>query len=244
MTVDTAAPRALIDLADEALHPLRVDPHCHILPGVDDGASDLKVSLAMARRAVANGVQTTVATPHAAHPSLTLRLHRDELRAKVAALQSSLDAEGIPLRLLPGQEFYLGPELPELFQREELITWADQDRHVLIELGFQSVHSCLWDVLDFFVARGLVPIIAHPERYAWWPTAPPELLPRLIEMGCWFQYNVTSLAGGWGPAKRDRALALLARTPHFIIGTDSHDATDRYWSVDEARAAIVPFRAP
>ena len=44
-----------------------IDLHCHILPGVDDGAVDMEEALAMCRRAAADGCHTLVATPHLRH---------------------------------------------------------------------------------------------------------------------------------------------------------------------------------
>ena len=41
-----------------------IDLHCHILPGIDDGAPDLSVSLAMASASVADGVSIVACTPH------------------------------------------------------------------------------------------------------------------------------------------------------------------------------------
>ena len=41
-----------------------IDLHCHILPGIDDGAPDLAVSIAMAKAFVADGVSVVACTPH------------------------------------------------------------------------------------------------------------------------------------------------------------------------------------
>ena len=44
-----------------------IDLHCHILPGIDDGALDLADSLSMARVAAADGIRVIAATPHIRH---------------------------------------------------------------------------------------------------------------------------------------------------------------------------------
>src|SRR5688572_1974200 len=79
-----------------------VDIHCHLVPGIDDGAKTWQESLAMARMAVADGITTIVVTPHQlgtyAHNSGELIRHR------TAELQQELDAHDIPLQVLPGAD--------------------------------------------------------------------------------------------------------------------------------------------
>ena len=40
------------------------DVHCHMVPGVDDGASDLEESLAMLKMEYRDGVRNIIVTPH------------------------------------------------------------------------------------------------------------------------------------------------------------------------------------
>ncbi len=227
----------LIDLSAEQHRPFRVDPHCHILPGVDDGSPDMETSMRMARRAAAAGVEVMVATPHACHPAVKCRIDAAILREKTAAVNESLAAEGIPVTVLPGQEFLMDDRLPAMFEAGELITWADQNRYVLVELGFHKLSPCVWDVLDYFLGRGLTPIIAHPERYTWWD-AHPEAFDRLMERRCFLQFNVMSLNRLWGEPAFERALYFLDHAAQWIVGTDSHNDHDRFWGLDVVRALL------
>ncbi len=93
--------------------------------------------------------------------------------------------------------------LPGMFEAGELITWADQERYVLIELGFHHLPECAWEVLDYFIGRGLTPIIAHPERYTWWDDRL-DVLHQLNERRCFFQFNVMSLNHHWGEKATSR----------------------------------------
>lgn len=82
-----------------------IDLHCHILPGVDDGADSLDEALNMARIAVADGIQRLVATPHQACWD---RTKCRATAAQVENLQRELNLCGIPLTLACGVEMYLG----------------------------------------------------------------------------------------------------------------------------------------
>ena len=84
----------------EPLHEF-VDIHCHLLPGIDDGATSWEEALAMARRAVADGITTIVATPHQLGAYAANLGH--EILARTERLQIFLDEREIPLEVLsPG----------------------------------------------------------------------------------------------------------------------------------------------
>ena len=44
--------------------PLLIDLHCHLLPGIDDGAKDLDMTMTMLRKEQEDGVDAVVFTPH------------------------------------------------------------------------------------------------------------------------------------------------------------------------------------
>jgi protein-tyrosine phosphatase len=236
MSYAATAPR-LFDLNEERRYILRVDPHCHILPGIDDGSKSLEMSLNMARRAVGFGIEHMVATPHGCHPALKCDSSPTELRRRVAELNAELEKAGIPLRTSPGTEILVNDRVPELFENGELITWADQNRYVLIELGFHKCPSCAFDVLQYFLNRNLTPILAHPERYTWLP-AEPQTVKRLADLGCWFQINVMSINGLWGDMQQEMAFKLMSEVPRWLIGTDSHSDADKFWEIEKVRAAL------
>ena len=91
-----------------------IDIHCHMLPGIDDGARSMDESLAMARMAVADGLRGMICTPHW-HPMIWPN-ERAGIRESLAALRARLQAEGLPP----------GPELGEWLKRLETY-WEEQD---------------------------------------------------------------------------------------------------------------------
>ena len=82
-----------------------IDLHCHILPGIDDGAPDLETSIAMAKIAVADGITVTACTPHMM-PGVYDNLGPD-VRERITALQSELDRRQIALKLITGADIHL-----------------------------------------------------------------------------------------------------------------------------------------
>src|SRR6266567_1304683 len=107
-----------------------IDIHSHILPGVDDGSASIEESLAMARRAVADGTQTMLTTSHSAE---WLEIGSEaKMIAEIESLQHAFDGEGVPLRLLAGLEIFLTLETREELASGRLWPLA-HSRYLLVE---------------------------------------------------------------------------------------------------------------
>lgn len=233
----TVSPAGLLDPRIEGRILMRTDPHCHILPGLDDGSANLNMSLAMARRMIDVGIERVVATPHGAHPFIETYVHPDFVREQVQALQQHLDREGLELQVLPGTEVYIGRSVLDLYDAGELITWADQGKFILVELGFQEPCETMLDVIDGLMERGLTPIVAHPERYTWLPQQI-GVFHELRERGCIFQFNMMSINGHFGPRLQALVLELMQHGDDFIIGSDSHSDAWKYFDFPAAKKAL------
>jgi protein-tyrosine phosphatase len=138
------------------------DLHCHMLPGIDDGAHHLGESLAMARIAVQDGISTAVLTPH--HLKGDYTNPADVVRRRCRELGVELERAGIALDVLPGSELHLVPELPEAIHRGQALTIADREKAVLVELPTFTIPVGSEILLEQILAQGLSPLIAHPER--------------------------------------------------------------------------------
>src|SRR4051812_22023018 len=106
-----------------------VDIHCHLLPGLDDGAVDLTESLAMARMAVQEGIRTIVCTPHQLG---SFANRSDAIRQAVFALQAELHRAGVPLKVLPGADVRIEPDMVARLARDEILTLGENGS-VLLE---------------------------------------------------------------------------------------------------------------
>lgn len=194
-----------------------IDIHCHILPGIDDGATDLSVSLAMARLAVADGTRTLVATPHVDKSLIA----PEEIRDRVRILQAHLDSENIPLRLLAGADgaSHLGAD--HLSDH----TIGDGP-YLLLEFPHSHVPVNSGQLIFELQTRGLIPIITHPERN---PSIvrSPDILEPLVAAGALVQLTCGSLLGEFGAAARACARHLLRKGQVHFLASDGHSASWR-----------------
>lgn len=214
-----------------------VDLHCHILPGIDDGARDLEASLDMARAAVADGIDVIVATPHWPYESEPTPAAR--ILELTAELQYELDQAQIPLRVVPGHECVITPELPdELASGGALAFGNGKARYALLETPYHHLPYYLRDIVFQVQSRGFASIIAHPERNPIIQNDPGQLV-EYVRSGCLVQVTAGSLTGQWGAASKKTGLALFRRGLAHIIASDAHSANSRPPILSEARRIVA-----
>lgn len=200
-----------------------IDIHCHLLPAIDDGAADRTESLAMARLATSDGIQAIVVTPHQLGPFAHTR--GETIRAQAEAFARALNEERVALRILPGAELRIEPgfaasELVARLKGGELLTLADQRRHVLVDLPEQA-YVGLDDLLAELTAAGMVAILAHPERNRE-ILARPERLHPLVAAGCLLQVTAGSLLGEFGADVQQLADRLIRQGIVQLVASDAH----------------------
>ena len=138
-----------------------VDLHCHVLPGLDDGAATLEDSLALARQAHDDDIDTICATPHIrADHDVTI----EHLPERVAALNDALREAGIGVTIVTGGE--VGAErVPHLSTAElRAVTLGGGGRWLLLEPRPGPMDDALDHTVDALHERGFSCLIAHPER--------------------------------------------------------------------------------
>jgi protein-tyrosine phosphatase len=199
-----------------------VDLHSHILPGLDDGADDIEVSLSMARVAVADGVQTMAATPHVNHD---YPVDPDTMLSAVADLSAALAEAEVPLEVLPGAEISM-LRAAELADEELAAFGLGGGRTLLIESPYMKGVASMEELLFDLQLRGFRVLLAHPERC---PTFQddPDRLGRIVARDAYCSVNTGSLTGAFGRRVRAFAVDLLRRGLVHSISSDAHDAGGR-----------------
>ncbi|GAB4177136.1 MAG: hypothetical protein Kow0020_13100 [Wenzhouxiangellaceae bacterium] len=217
---------------------IRTDLHCHLLPGIDDGARDLEQSLAMARIALQDGIRTVVATPH--HLNGVYTNPAAQVRARVQALRDALADAGIALEVLPGAELHLVPELPEQLARGEALTIGDHGRAVLVELPVHQIPVGADQILEHLLAMALTPVIAHPERNSQLRRQP-ERLAEWVSWGCLGQLTAQSCTGRFGPEVQQVARSMLLAGSIQVVASDAHRDRRRIPRISPAAEQIAQW---
>jgi len=206
------------------------DIHCHILPGVDDGAKNMDQSKEMLDIAYEEGIRIMIATPHHM-PEDEDNASPEVIREKVAQLQAYVDEQGYDMTILPGNEVYFYSEAPELLEEGKINTMAGTD-YVLVEFSPMDEGRYIRNSLAELQNMGYEPIIAHVERY---DSLCKDLdrITELRDMGILIQVNVASIMGDFGKPMKAVAEKLLKKQMVDFIGTDAHSSGRRAPRVKE-----------
>lgn len=212
-----------------------IDTHCHILPGLDDGARDMETALEMARIAYQDGIRAMIATPHV--DAATCLPNPETIRARTAELNEALAREGIAMTIHAGAEHALSGDLVEQVRAGELLTMADRGTHLLVELPFGGYPSFVSEVFFSLQLAGVTPVLAHPERAAAGRTDP-ALIRGLAGRGALVQLNLDSLLGRDGRIVLMVATSLVRDGLAHMVASDAHDTRARPPRLSPARRAL------
>lgn len=211
------------------------DIHCHVVPGIDDGATNLAESVAMARMAHADGTTFLIATPH--QLGKNCQVTAAAIRKGVADLQTTLAAEGIAVSVLPGADVRIEPELPKLVKQGKVLTLADRGKHLLLELPHDTYVS-LKPILAALARQGLIGILSHPERNRGIINRP-EVMWDVVEAGGLLQITAGSLTGAFGRSPQQLAERCVAEGLIHFVASDAHDTRNRPFGMRAAYEKII-----
>jgi protein-tyrosine phosphatase len=202
-----------------------IDLHSHLLPGIDDGAPTLDVSIAMLDAYAANGFRTVAATPH-----LMQRLD-DAYATAVAGAFALVEphARERGIALVRGYEIRLAPDLPAQLRDHAPVTLDGTDV-VLVDLPFTEWPLYADTTLFAVQTTGYRVVLAHPERYSAIQDDPARA-DDLVARGIALQVTIGSLSGAFGKRARRAAEALLERGVVQLLATDAHSAGHRMAAV-------------
>jgi protein-tyrosine phosphatase len=212
-----------------------VDIHHHLLPALDDGATDLETSVAMARIASEDGITHVVATPHA---SGSWAFDPAVNAAKLSELREALARESIALHVATGCDFHLSYDNIKDATANPRKYTVNATRYLLVELPDVGLSPQLGEIFFELRVAGMVPILTHPERN---PTLQhhPKRLESWLREGLLIQVTAGSVLGQMGKAAELMAHKLLAdRWVHFLA-TDAHNVDRRAPRMAEARDFVA-----
>jgi len=193
---------------------LKTDMHSHLLPGIDDGAPDLVISLELKKGLEDLGYSQFITTPH-----IMWDMYKNTTATIDTALQS-LQANNTNANIRPAAEYFMDDYFDGLLENEQpLLTITG--KKVLVEFSFVAPPLDLKKQLFKLQIKGYEPILAHPERYAYF-AANKSVYDEFKSMGCLFQLNLLSLCGYYGKTAQDLAGWLISKNYVDLLGTDLH----------------------
>jgi tyrosine-protein phosphatase YwqE len=194
-----------------------VDIHSHLLPGIDDGARTFEDTLGLVQALQGFGVSQFVTTPHTMHNVW------DSTKEGILALKDQtvleLKNNGVIVPFRAASEYLMDDEFVRLFQTDELLTL--KDNYVLVEMSYMNAPMQLYIILFDLQVAGYIPVLAHPERYAFYHKNFDEYA-KLKRVGCRFQLNLLAVVGYYGETVAKVAEQLLQKGMYDFVGSDVH----------------------
>ncbi|MCX8074600.1 MAG: hypothetical protein N2749_03335 [Clostridia bacterium] len=212
-----------------------IDIHTHILSGIDDGSKSLENSIKIMEEAKKNGYTKIVVTPHYIEGSY--ETDNEEKLKLLQIMQQRLKEKNLDIELLLGNEVFITENIFYLIKNNKVCT-INNSRYLLIEL---PRNDKIFNIDNYIFALkncGIIPIIAHPERYRY-VQENPNILIEYIEKGALFQLNTESLIGSYGRASKKTAKILVENNMVQFLATDSHRTNREYDNITNVKKLLL-----
>lgn len=203
------------------------DLHCHILPGMDDGAKDVATSLALLRREKQDGVENIAFTSHFNSERTTVDAYLEKRARAFDALCAGLEAEPMGLQFKLGAEVFFSPKLCDL-EVEKLC--IGDTAYMLLEFPTTHKPHFIQQTLQELQSRGILPLIAHIERYPY-VLDDPQLLYQWVASGAYAQINAGALLDA---SLRKKLFKFISWGLVHVVSTDTHSLDKRPPKMREA----------
>lgn len=207
-----------------------VDIHSHILPGLDDGSVDLDTTIRMLQNAERCGTKAIIATPH--YYRGYFENEYSEVVRLVELLKGDIASRGMDMDIYPGQEVFLDKHTVEMY-KNGCIRGLNGSRYLLVEMPMQDYEASLLDIVYELRLLGVVPVIAHPERYTY-IIDNRAVINSFVEEGCLFQINTGSVTGIFGKPVQKTAKVLIENGLCNFVASDAHTNHKRCTGLSDA----------
>lgn len=195
-----------------------IDIHCHLLPGVDDGAGSMKETIRMLKLEEKDGVGSIVFTPH--HRVGMFETKRSVLDETFLHVQRESRKAGINISLHMGCEYHVTPWMLEDYTQGYWPTLAGS-RFVLIEFDEDESFLMIKGRIMSLEEAGFRPVIAHAERI-YCLLDKPERFSELKKAGAEMQLTAGAVLGEDGKEIAGECLQLIRQDKVQYIATDAH----------------------
>ena len=211
------------------------DVHCHIVPGVDDGASNYEETKKLLQMEYDQGVRGIIVTPHFRFRMFETPIER--IKEQFVLVQRAAAEIGNDLEVYLGCEFHANMEMLPMLREKKVSTMAGS-RYVLVEFSHNSEASYIRERLSAMLSGGYRPIVAHIERYEATRTDL-DFVEELTEMGAYMQINADSIVGKDGFFTKRYCQKLMKNDLVHFVGSDCHDSSKRISRIGEAYSYVI-----
>lgn len=211
-----------------------IDFHTHILPNIDDGSRSIDETFNLIKEAQKAGFEAIVSTSH--YMEDYYETDTPEREVWVNAIYENLQTKNIDIKLYLGNEIYMTENIIRLLEDGKASTINDTS-YVLFELPLDVEPMNLYDIIYEMMQCKLVPILAHPERYAF-VQKEPELIYDLIQKGVLMQANYGSIIGQYGEKAQIIVKKFLENNMIHFLGTNVHRQNTIYSKIPEILAEL------
>ncbi|MBI4373189.1 MAG: hypothetical protein HY585_05665 [Candidatus Omnitrophica bacterium] len=215
-----------------------IDLHSHILPSLDDGAHSWEEAISMCQMAWEDGIQIIAATPHFLNGVYDVDVAA--ITVQCEELRDRLRRENVPIEVVQGAEIYSCVNLPKLLKAESILTLGGGGCYFLLEFPHSIVPPNAEQLIFELALKGLIPVIAHPERnlHIQGDTA---ILERLVSQGAFCQVTAMSLTGAFGRRAEECVYQLLEKGCVHLVASDAHGTHARPPILSEARRHVLKY---
>lgn len=209
------------------------DIHCHILPGVDDGARNESSTDRMLRIAASEGIDIIVATPHFAYGREKEEV--EEIKRKYAEVRTWWKKRGAEKEMYLGNELFYSEGIIEALQDGSALT-MNGTKYVLVEFPIYTEFSYVQRAIQKLQYAGYIPVIAHVERYEY--LRKKGCIEELVRMGAYMQVNASTITGKHGIFAKHQVMQWIRQGLVHFIATDAHDSRERRPEIDKCAAYL------
>ncbi|WP_044296892.1 tyrosine-protein phosphatase [Robinsoniella peoriensis] len=202
-----------------------IDIHTHILPETDDGADSLTEAVEMLKICTQSGVTDVVLTPHGNLTEIFPESRQESINNQFKRLEKRLSELNMQINIYKGMEVFASYNLYDKLSAGTIWT-LNQSKYLLTEFSFDTDREILFELLQIIESKGLIPVIAHPERYKTIQKNP-QIAYDWNRRGYIIQINKGSIAGVFGRAEKETAHLLLDCNLVQVIASDCHHIHSR-----------------
>ena len=211
------------------------DIHCHIVPGVDDGATDIEETGKLLRMEYEQGVRTIIATPH--FRFRMFETSAEKVKEQFKLVEKAAAEVASDLHVYLGCEFHTNMEMISMLRENKVMTMAGS-RYVLTEFSHNSEENYIRERLSTLLSGGYKPIVAHIERYEATRTSM-DFVEELVDMGVCMQINADSITGKDGFFTKRYCNRVMKQDLLHFVGSDCHNSTKRISRIGEASRVVT-----